>query len=80
MQNASDPSMIKIKLHYLLVKWEGVITAVVALCALAAIFSGIAWLVVRKNSLLMSLVGFSSCYLVGKNFWRFRDRELSLRH
>ena len=35
--------MIRIKIQYLLVKWEGVITAIVALCAILAILSGIAW-------------------------------------
>jgi len=32
----------------------------------------------RKNSLLFALLGLSSCYLIGKNFWRFRDREIPL--
>ena len=79
MERTADGPMITIKLQYLLVKWETVITAIVALCAILAILSGIAWLVARKNSLLFVLLGLSSCYLVGKNFWRFRDREIPLQ-
>ena len=78
MQKTAHYPMITIKLQYLMVKWEGVITAIVALCAILAILSGIAWLVARKNSLLVILLGLSSCYLVGKNFWRFRDKGLPL--
>ena len=78
MQKTADYPMITIKLQYLLVKWERVITAIVTLCAILAILSGIAWLVARKNSLLVILVGLSSCYLIGKNFWRFRDKGLPL--
>jgi len=78
MRKTAHYPMITIKLRYLMVKWEGVITAIVALCAILAILSGIAWLVARKNSLLFALLGLSSCYLIGKNFWRFRDREIPL--
>ena len=80
MQKAIDSPAITIKLQYLLVKWEGVITALVALCAVSAILSGIVWLVSRKNSLLILLLGLSSCYLIGKNFWRFRDKGMTLEH
>ena len=80
MQKMVDSPMITIKLRYLMVKWEGVITAIVALCAILAILSGIAWLVARKNSMLVALLGLSSCYLIGKNFWRFRDRGMPLGH
>jgi len=78
MQKAAHYPMITIKLRYIMVKWEGVITAIVVLCAILAILSGIAWLVARKNSLLFVLLGLSSCYLIGKNFWRFRDKEMPL--
>ena len=78
MQKTAHYPIITIKLQYLMVKWEGVITAIVALCAILAILSGIAWLVARKTSLLFILLGLSSCYLIGKNFWRFRDREIRL--
>ena len=78
MRKTAHYPMITIKLRYLMVKWEGVITAIVALCAILAILSGIAWLVARRNSLLFVLLGLSSCYLIGKNFWRFRDREIPL--
>ncbi len=74
MQRTVDYPMISIKLRYMLVKWEGAITAVVALCAVLAILSGIVWLVARKNSLLVALLALSSCYLIGRNFWSFRDR------
>jgi len=74
MEKTVDGSMVTIKLQYLLAKWERVITAIVALCAILAILSGIAWMVARKNSLLVILLGLSSCYLVGKNFWRFRGK------
>jgi len=76
MQTPSDSSRITLKLQYLLVKWEGVITAIVALCAILAILSGVVWLIARKNSLLISLLGFSACYLIGKNFWRFREEKI----
>jgi len=76
MQYSSDSPMITIKLQYLLVKWEGVITAIVTLCAIFAILSGIVWLIVRKNNLLILLLGLSSCYLIGKKFWKFRDERI----
>jgi hypothetical protein len=62
----------------LLLKWEGVITALVALCAVIAITLGIVWLFLRKDILLFTVLGFSSCYLIGRNFWRFRSRRLSI--
>lgn len=78
---ATDYSpMIRIKLQYVLVKWEGVITAIVALCAILAILSGIVWLILRKNNLLILLLGLSSCYFIGKNFWRFRNKGMPLEH
>lgn len=80
MKETAYSPMITIKLQYMLVKWEGVITAIVALCAVSAILSGIVWLILRKNSLLILLLGLSSCYLIGKNFWRFRNKEMTLEH
>ena len=80
MQKTADYPMITIKLQYLLVKWERVITAIVALCAILAILSGVAWLVARKDSLLVALLGLSACYLIGKNFWKFRDKGMPLEH
>lgn len=76
MKETDCSPMIRIKLQYLLVKWEGVITAIVALCAILAILSGIAWMISRRNSLIILLLGLSSCYLIGKNFWRFRDKGM----
>jgi hypothetical protein len=64
----------------LLVKWEGVITALVTLCALVAIALGIVWLFIRKDSLLFTILGFSSCYLIGRNFWRFKSRRFSVEN
>ena len=57
-----------IKLGDLLLKWEGVITALVTLCAVAAIALGIVWLFLRKDALLFTVLGFSSCYLIGRTF------------
>jgi hypothetical protein len=64
-----------VKLEALLVKWETVITALVTLCAVLAIVLGIVWLFLRKETLLFTVLGFSSCYLIGRNFWRFRDER-----
>ncbi len=80
MKETDYSPMIRIKLQYLLVKWEGVITAIVTLCAILAILSGIVWLISRRNSLLILLLGLSSCYLIGKNFWRFRNKGMPLEH
>jgi hypothetical protein len=63
-----------------MVKWEGIITAIVALCAISAILSGIVWIIAKKGTLLILLVGFSSCYLIGKHFWKFRDKGMPLGH
>lgn len=64
-----------IRFESLLIKWEGVITAIVTLCAIVAIVLGIVWLFLRKDILLFIVLGFSSCYLIGRNFWRFRDER-----
>jgi hypothetical protein len=64
----------------LLIKWEGVITAFVALCAVVAIFLGIVWLFVGKDKLLFIVLGFSLCYLIGRNFWRFRDKRFAMKN
>jgi hypothetical protein len=77
MKETDYSPTIRVKFQYLLVKWEGVITAIVALCAILAILSGIVWLVSRKNSLIILLLGLSSCYLIGKNFWKFRNRGMT---
>ena len=69
-----------IKLGDLLVKWEGVLTALVALCAVVAIALGILWLFLRKDTLLFTVLGFSSCYLLGRKFWRFRPQRLSIEN
>ena len=64
-----------IRLECLLVRWEGVITALVTLCAIVAIVLGIVWLFVGKDTLLFIVLGFSACYLIGRNFWKFRDER-----
>jgi hypothetical protein len=69
-----------IRLEDLLLKWEGAITAVVTLCAVAAIVLGIVWMFLRKDTLLFTVLGLSVCYLIGRNFWRFRSRRLSLEN
>jgi len=71
---------ITIRLEALLTKQEGIITALVALCAVVAIFLGIVWLFLRKDTLLFATLGFSFCYLIGRNFWRFRSRRLSIEN
>jgi hypothetical protein len=73
------PSMT-IRLRDLLIKWEGVITALVTLCAVAAIALGILWLFLRKDTLLFTVLGFSSCYLIGRKFWRFRPQRLAVEN
>jgi hypothetical protein len=73
-------SNIMVRLESLLVKWEGAITAVVTLCAIAAIFLGIVWLFVGKDSLLFVVLGFSSCYLIGTNFWKFREKRFAMKN
>jgi magnesium-transporting ATPase (P-type) len=69
-----------VSLEALLAKWERFITVLVALCAVVAIVVGIVWLFLRKDSLLFVMLGFSSCYLIGRNFWRFRSRRLSIEN
>jgi len=76
MEKTAYLPSIMIRRERLLVKWEGVITTLVALCAVVAIVLGIVWLFLRKDNLLFVVLGFSSCYLTGKNFWRFRDRSI----
>ena len=80
MEKTSYLPSITIKLGDLLVKWEGVITALVALCAVVAIALGIFWLFLRKDTLLFTVLGFSSCYLLGRKFWRFRPQRLSIEN
>jgi len=80
MKETDYSPRLRIKLQYLLVKWEGVITVIVALCAILAILSGIVYLISSKNSLLIFSLGLSSCYLIGKNFWKFRDKGMPLEH
>ena len=69
---------ITTKMEGVLLKWEGVITALVALCSVIAIVLGIVWLFLRRDTLLFTILGFGSCYLVGRNFWRFRSQRLSV--
>lgn len=64
-----------VKLETLLEKWETGITVLVALCAVVAIVLGIVWLFLRKDIVLFPVLGFGGCYLIGKNFWRFRSRR-----
>ena len=73
-------SSITIKIEGLLLKWERVISALVALCAVMALVLGIVWLFLRKDTLLFTVLGFSSCYLLGRKFWRFRSQRLSIEN
>ncbi|HUL30759.1 MAG TPA: hypothetical protein VLZ03_09940 [Thermodesulfobacteriota bacterium] len=67
-----------VKLEALLAKWETGITVLVVVCAVVAIVLGIVWLFLRKDTLLFTTLGFGFCYLIGRNFWRFRSQEISL--
>jgi len=69
-----------VRLEALMAKWESVITALVTLCAVATITVGIVWLFVRKDTLLFTTLGFSSCYLIGRNFWKFRSQRISFEN
>jgi len=80
MQKTAYLSIIMIRLECLLVKWEGVITAFVTLCAVVAITLGIVWLFLMKDTLLFIVLSFSSCYLIGRNFWRFKSERLSVEN
>jgi hypothetical protein len=80
MEKTAYIPSITIKIEDLLFKWEGVITALVTLCAVVAIALGIIWLFLRKDTLLFTVLGFSSCYLIGRKFWRFRSQRLSVEN
>jgi hypothetical protein len=67
-----------IKFDDLLAKREGVVTALVTLCGILAISLGIVWLFLRKEPLLFAVLGFGACYLIGRNFWKFRSRGFSV--
>ena len=71
---------ITVRLEALLANWAKVITALVMLCAVIAIALGIVWLFLRKDPLLFIVLGFSSFYLIGRNFWRFKDKRFSVRN
>ncbi len=66
------PSHFKVKMIYLLAKWETFITFLTILCAIFAMFTGTIWLFYKKTILLYICIGFSSCYFVGKKVWRYR--------
>jgi hypothetical protein len=80
MEKTSYLPSATIKLEDLLVKWEGVITALVTLCAVVAIALGILWLFLRKDTLLFTVLGFGACYLIGRKFWRFRSQGVSVEN
>jgi hypothetical protein len=69
---------MKVRLECLLVEWEKAITALVIFCAIVTIVLGIVWMFLRKEILLFIVLGFSACYLIGRNFWRFRDKRFSM--
>jgi hypothetical protein len=80
MKNAALSSSIMIRFEHFLVRWNGIITALVTLCAITAIVFGIVWMFLRKDTLLFIVLGLSSCYLIGKNFWGFRDKRFDLNN
>ena len=74
MERTAYLPIITVRLEALLANWAKVITALVTLCAVIAIALGIVWLFLRKDPLLFIVLGFSSCYLIGRNFWRFKAK------
>ena len=68
-----------VRLEAHMAKWKSAMTALVMLCAVAAIFIGIVWLFLRKDILLFATLGFGACYLIGRDFWRFGSRSFSTR-
>jgi hypothetical protein len=80
MEKTSYFPGVTIKHEAFLLKWEGVITVFVTLCAVVAVVLGIVWLFLRTNTLLFTFLCFSACYLTGKNFWRFRSQKISLEN
>ena len=78
MERTVYPPSMTIKLEDPLLKRERIITALVTLCAVIAIVFGIVWLFLRKDTLLFTTLGFSFCYLIGRNFGRFRSQRISL--
>ena len=64
-----------VKLEAFLARGKRVITPLVTFCAVTAIALGIVWMFVRKDILLFASLGFSSCYLIGRNSPRFRSRD-----
>ncbi len=72
MEKMMQPSSMRTKMVYLLVKWEEVLTILTVLCAVSAIGFGIAWLFLKDKTLLYLLIISSSFYFIGKNFWKFR--------
>jgi hypothetical protein len=80
MKNAALSSNIMIRFEHSLVRWNGIITVFVTLCTITAIVFGIVWMFLRKDTLLFIVLGLSSCYLIGKNFWGFRDKRFLLEN
>jgi hypothetical protein len=74
MEKTVYPPSTTVKLEAFLVKWARAITPLVTLCAAIAIVLGIVWLFLRKDTLLFTVLGFSACYLIGRNFWKFRSQ------
>ncbi len=69
-------SHLRRKIVYLLVKWEEAITLITVFCAILAIALGMAWLFLKEMVLLYLSMGSSSCYFIGKKFWRFRRHPI----
>jgi hypothetical protein len=76
-KTAYFPAMT-VKVEDLLVKWEKTITLVVTIFPIVAIVLGISWLFLKKEILLFLVLGFSSCYFMGKNVWKFRGKKHSV--
>lgn len=76
MEHVVYPSHLRTKIVYLLVKWEEAITLITVFCAISAIALGMVWLFLKEMVLLYMSMGFSSCYFIGKKFWRFRRHPI----
>jgi len=78
MEKTMSIPSIPLKMEGLLRKRERMITALVTLCAVLAIVLGVVWLFVRKDTLLFATLGFGACYLIGRDFWKFRSGSFSI--
>ena len=58
-----------------LIKREQLITVLVTLCGVLAILFGVGWCLMKRDLLLYPYVALYLAYLIGQNYWKFRDRN-----